>query len=357
MKVAILGSRGIPAEYGGFETLVEKLVEELSAEIDITVYCSSKYYSEKRETYKGAKLKYLNIGANNLAGIFYDLISLILTLPKFDKVIMLGAPAGVFFPLFGKWNQKIIFNYGGLDFNRNKWNRYTQIFIKMGKDLATKYAGQVVSDNKGIKDFLISENNRESTLIPYGADHVLNPEIKEADYKKYPFLNNKYALVVARIQKDNNIETIIKAFINNPPMPLVVIGNWSNSNWGNEIWQKYNENENIILLDAIYDQIELDKIRNSCYLYIHGHSAGGTNPSLVEAMYMGLSVIAFNSIFNRYTTHGIGLFFNDTTELNNIIRTTEEKQLKQISEELKLVAIKNYTWKSIASAYKKLILS
>lgn len=357
MKIAIIGSRGIPANYGGFETLVEKLVENLYSHIEITVYCSSKYYDKKLDSYKGAKLRYLNIGANNFSGIIYDTVSLFQTLPKFDKVIMLGAQAGFILPLFGKLTNKIIFHYGGLDFNRNKWNKITQKFIKWGKDIATKYSKIIIADNVGIQEFLNHEYKRESRLISYGADHVLNPDINGNDYKNFPFLNEKYALTVARIQKDNNIETIINSFQNNQKYSLVVIGNWNNSKWGIQMKNKYKNFNKIYLLDPIYHQYTLDKIRKSCHLYIHGHSAGGTNPSLVEAMYMGLPIIAYNSIFNKFTTKGDCLYFNNQKDLEKILRNITAEKIKTISKDMAYIAKENYTWSKISNSYLKLFLS
>lgn len=355
MKIAIIGTRGIPAIYGGFETLAEKLAEELSNEFDITVYCSSKYYTQKLTRHKGARLRYFPIGANGFQGIIYDSVALIESLPRFDKVILLGAPAGFLLPLFGKLNKKIIFNYGGLDFNRSKWNGTIQRFVKFGKDIATKFSGQVVADNKGIQDFIFSENKRESILIPYGANHVQEAIITEQDKVKYPFLNEKYALVVARIQKDNNIELILNAFKKSKELTLVVIGNWSNSKWGINLKKSFSNIQNIVLLDAIYDQKELDKIRRSCYLYIHGHSAGGTNPSLVEAMFLGLPVISYGSIFNKYTSLNKAIYFENEKQLLEIIQTISKKTIEEVSKNLKEIAIQKYTWNKVAHSYKVLI--
>ena len=147
-------------------------------------------------------------------------------------------------------------------------------------------------------------------MIAYGGDQAQQKDITSEALKIYPFLKDKYSLSVARIQPDNNIDMICEAFQEEASMPLVFIGNWQNSAYGIKTKEKYQSSSNLILLDAIYDRDKLDIIRSNCTLYIHGHSAGGTNPSLVEAMYLGLPVFAFSSGYNEYTTENKALYFD-----------------------------------------------
>ena len=152
-------------------------------------------------------------------------------------------------------------------------------------------------------------------MIEYGSDQAVpvepNPELK----RKYPFLGDNYAFSVARIQPDNNIDIILDAFSKNKEIPLVFMGNWSNSVYGLSLKQKYKNKENIILVEAIYDQNILNVFRSNCYVYIHGHSAGGTNPSLVEAMNLSLPIIAYDCNFNRYTTENNCIYFSSSKDL------------------------------------------
>ena len=303
MKLAIVGARGIPNNYGGFETLAEYLVEYLAKDFEITVFCSSKDMHTKLKEYKGAKLKYLPISSHGAMGIIYDSLSLILSVRKYDKILFLGFGGGFVIPLLKRYKNKMILNIGGLDWKRDKWSPKAKRVIKKAEALLIKYSGQIISDNIGIQDYIMNEYGRSSILIGYGGDQANNIAVSNEAITNYPFLSSKYAFIVTRIQADNNIEMLLNAFMKQDKIPLVMVGNWNNSTYGNEIKAKYINEKNLILLDAIYDRQKLDILRSNCTLYVHGHSAGGTNPSLVEAMYLGLPVFAFASGYNEYSSN------------------------------------------------------
>jgi glycosyltransferase involved in cell wall biosynthesis len=355
MKLAIVGTRGIPNNYGGFETLAEYLVEYLSKEIDITVFCSSKDIAVKLPHFKGAKLKYIPITSHGSFGIVYDSISLLLAATKYDKILFLGFGGGFVIPFLKKYRSKIILNIGGLDWKRDKWSSFAQKVIKIAEEQLVKNSGQIVSDNVAIQQYIKNEYGKESTLIAYGGDQAQNREITEDFLKKYPFLKNDYAFIVTRIQSDNNIDMILEAFSDQTSLPLVMVGNWINSTYGKETKAKFLNRENLTLLDAIYDREKLDILRSNCKIYIHGHSAGGTNPSLVEAMHLGLPVFAFASGYNEYTTQYKAVYFHNKEELINLINNCHLFNLKKIGNDLKQIAERNYVWSFIAGKYKEVI--
>jgi glycosyltransferase involved in cell wall biosynthesis len=136
-----------------------------------------------------------------------------------------------------------------------------------------------------------------------------------------------------------------------------MVGNWNNSDYGWQTKKKYHNCVGLILLDAIYDRKKLDVLRSNCSLYIHGHSAGGTNPSLVEAMYLELPIFAFASGYNEYTTENKAVYFDSRESLIALIRGRKGYDLATLGKNLKLIADKSYRWKTIAEKYKKLILS
>ena len=140
----------------------------------------------------------------------------------------------------------------------------------------------------------------------------LQLQLSKDTVSKYPFLLNEYAFSLARIQPDNNVELILDSFVANSLYPIIFVGNWNNSGYGKSLKKKYKDNPNIVLLDAIYDSTELNLLRSNCMVYIHGHSAGGTNPALVEAMFLGLPIIAFSNGFNEYTTENKAIYFNNS---------------------------------------------
>jgi glycosyltransferase involved in cell wall biosynthesis len=354
-KISIIGIVGIPSKYGGFETLTEYLTKYLNQENDITVFCSSKNYEKKLDVYNGSNLKYINLSANGVQSIFYDIISIFSSLRFADTLVILGVSGCIVLPFIRLFSKKrIIVNIDGLEWKRGKWKKNTKRFLKFSEKLAVKYADVVVSDNKVIQEYVFSEYGVRSELIAYGADHVkkelLNDEIKN----KYPFLNEKYAFKVCRIEPENNIHLILDAFSEYALLNIVMIGNWKNSDYGKALKEKYNIFTNIFLLDPIYDQLVLNKIRSNCFVYIHGHSAGGTNPSLVEAMYLGLPIFSVGVEYNKETTKHKAKYFNNKNELLVLLDNINDADLGSIASNMKEIAKENYTWEKISQQYSAL---
>lgn len=350
-KIAIIGTNGVPSKYGGFETLVEYLVEYLSERYEITVYCSLTKEESKKSNYKGAKLEYIDYSANGMQSIVFDIISIYKTYKQYDKVLILGSSGCIILPLFYKFKDRFIFNFGGLDWQRSKWNFLTRKFLKLSESLGIKYSKYIISDNKGIQEYIENEYKKDSYLITYGGDQVNKIEIKNSDFDKYPFLKNEYVFTVARIQPDNNIEMLLDAFDMESKRPFIFVGNWNKSEYGLKTKKKYISSPNIVLLDAIYDQNELNLLRSNCKVYVHGHSAGGTNPALVEAMNLGLPIIAFNSIFNKYTTNFEADYFSDSQELKEKLNVIANEKLGKVGGKMLQIAKHNYTWEKIANEY------
>lgn len=357
MKIAIVGIRGIPNSYGGFETLAEYLAIYLASEVEMTVFCSSKDMKSDLKQYNGATLKYVAVTSHGAMGMIYDSICIAKAVKSHDRVLILGFGAGFIMPLLKKYRKKIILNLGGLDWKRNKWSSFAQQVIKYSEQLLVKYSNQIVSDNTGIQKYLIEEYGRESELIAYGGDQATKVHIDESDKEKYPFLSSDYAFAVTRIQKDNNIDMIIEGFIPNNNIPLVIVGNWNNSEYGIKTKAKYENMKNVYLLDAIYDQVKLDKLRSNCTIYLHGHSAGGTNPSLVEAMNLGLPIFCYASGYNEYTTQNKAVYFKNSNDLSQIIQKYENYDLEKMGEDLQIIALKNYTWSEVTAKYKSVFLA
>lgn len=357
ITLSIIGSVGIPANYGGFETLVENIVKFLGKEFDITVYCSSKAYSKKLQTYLGAKLKYINLHANGISSILYDIISIFSAL-KFSKVLLiLGVSGCIILPLLKIINKgKIsIVNIDGIEWKRNKWNWIARFYLKIAEFCAVKFADAVIADNKAIQSYVKKTYKRQSIFIPYGGDNAMQTKLSKEIINRYPFLQFKYAFKVARIEPENNIHLILDAFSKYKLLNLVIVGNWNTTNYGIKLRQKYSNFNNIFLLDPIYDKNILNQIRSNAYIYVHGHSAGGTNPSLVEAMHLGLPILAYNVIYNKFTTRNKALYFSNSDELCNILKNLDNQLLKKIGCTMKEISNKKYQWKSIAIKYKNLI--
>jgi glycosyltransferase involved in cell wall biosynthesis len=357
-KIAIIGTVGVPANYGGFETLTEHLIEDLGDKHDLTIYCSGKKYakSERVNKYKGAKLKYLPLDANGIQSIPYDTLSIIHSLFYADVLLILGV-AGAWILPFVKWftNKKIIISIDGIEWKRDKWNMLAKWYLFWAEGLAVKYSHIDISDNEAIQDYTAARYGSLSRIIEYGADHTMKVPITTEAIEQYSFLSNPYAFKVCRIEPENNVHLILEAFTLTDKMPLVIVGNWDKSQYGIELKEKYSKHANIYILDPIYNQEKLDVLRSNAALYVHGHTAGGTNPSLVEAMYLGLPIIANSVSYNKVTTENKAIYFNSLETLIQELENIYTSKLKQIGLEMEQIAKRRYTWSHIAQKYQLLV--
>lgn len=312
-QVAIIGTQGVPARYGGFESLVENIIgENCPADIHYTVFCSSKDLSSRDSSYKGCSLKYIPLHANGSQSIPYDIISLCKAIRGYDVVLVLGVSGCSFLPIFRLFFRKrLIINIDGLEHRRDKWGRVARWILRFSESMAVRYADVVISDNKGIQDYVRETYHKESALIAYGGDHVWRNLSKETQQKyldQYGLKPGEYAITVCRIEPENNCHITLEAFAHSKKR-LVFIGNWNHSEYARNLKERYNTYPNISCLDAIYDLDVLYALRSNAGFYVHGHSAGGTNPSLVEAMFFGCPILAYDVVYNRETTQGQAYYF------------------------------------------------
>ena len=328
-KIAILGTNGLPASYGGFETLTHHLVGHLNQEFDLIVYCSKTPKNKQIKLFNGAKLIYFPFKANGWQSIIYDILTIIHAWFTVDKLLILGTSGSVIFPFKILFKKKIVLNIGGIDWNRSKWGYLTQKYIQLSERICVKFSDVVITDNLHIQKLYKKFYNVDSVLIEYGGDQVLKPTPSKEDFAKYPFLSKKYYMNVARAQSDNNIHLVLSAFESTPNGILVLVSNWNSSKYGKDLWDKYHKKyKNIFLIPAIYEQEKLDVLRSNCYVYIHSHSFCGTAPSLVEAMNLSLPVICYNAQTNIETTENKTMYFKDEDELLKIVqKMTEDEAL------------------------------
>lgn len=352
-KIVIIGTVGVPANYGGFESLVENLLGDNTSEhIEYTVFCSSKSYSEKLDLYKGAKLKYIGLNANGAQSILYDIVSMLKTTNKYDVALVLGVSGCIFLPLFRLWfKNRLIVNIDGLEHKRDKWGRFTKWFLLKSEAIAVKYADVVVADNQGIKDYVKETYQKDASLIAYGGDHVqrnVSEDTQQKMLRDYGVEQNDYAISVCRIEPENNCQMILEAF-SKTDRRLVYIGNWDRSEYGRQLKEQYSKFGNICIHNPEYNLDTLFALRSNAAMYIHGHSAGGTNPSLVEAMFFGKPIIAYDCIYNRATTDNQAYYFGNADDLNAVLRKEDLN-----GDIMKVIAKERYTWKKIASQYEAL---
>lgn len=357
-SISIIGTVGIPASYGGFETLAENLVyfhQSHSIDGNLTVYCSANSYKVKLNNFHGANLRYIKLKANGIYSVAYDIFSILSAVLHGSNIILLlgvsGAISLPFIRLFSR--SRIVTNIDGVEWKREKWKRIARWFLHFSEWLAVRFSHEVVADNPGIASYIQQSYGRNVHVIAYGGDHALkNPS------KIYfgPTLPINYAFALCRIEPENNVDLILEAFSLNMKMPLVFVGNWSNSTFSSKLRQRYADNPNLYLLDPIYDLGVLRKLREDAAIYVHGHSAGGTNPSLVEMMHFGIPILAYDCIFNRCTTKDGAIFFKDVESLRSGVTNLDSTDARIIGSNMHRIANEFYRWNLIGDAYFKLLL-
>lgn len=355
-KVAIIGTQGVPARYGGFETLVENIIgENASQGIDYTVFCSSKDMPERLTTYKGANLRYVPLRANGVQSIPYDIWSMIKVIGKgYDAVVVLGTSGCIFLPVFRLFcRKKLIVNIDGLEHRRAKWGGMAKRFLRQSEAVAVKCADVIVADNQGIAEYVKETYGIDPVVIAYGGDHVLRKLDEQQQrelLKAYGVEPGQYAVTVCRVEPENNSRMILEAFAA-AGMKLVFVGNWSRSDYSRSLKAEFEKYKHIRFVDSEYNLDRLYALRSQCAFYIHGHSAGGTNPSLVEAMWLGKPILAFDVVYNRYTTGNRARFFRNKEKLIALLQTGKEEQ-ESMGQALRQLAEQEYRWRRIAEQYE-----
>ena len=271
--------------------------------------------------------------------------------------MILGVSGCLVLPFVKFFTKKRVFvNIDGIEWKRDKWSRAIKTFLRYSEIMAVEVSEDVITDNEVIRQYLKATYNYSSNLIEYGGDQATYIPPTDIFLEKYPFLGKNYLFGVCRIEPENNIHIILEAVVQQDKYSFVMVGNWGNSEYGISLKEKYHNSKMIHLLDPIYEPTELNTLRSNCYLYIHGHSAGGTNPSLVEAMNLALPIATFDVGYNRETTEDEALFFKTSDKLLTIINDFDDEQKQTLSKAMLNIAKRRYTWKVIANKYKKMML-
>lgn len=350
--VAIIGTVGVPARYGGFETLAEQLLD--TDELSFTVVCSSKSYAERPRHYKGAELVYIPLKANGWQSMPYDAWAILsLARRKLDAMLLLGVSGSFVLPLVRLFSRKrIITNIDGIEWKRAKWSPLASWLLRHLEAIAVRYSHVVVTDNRGISDYVRATYGIEPVEIAYGGDNAITHTVKVPENPP----SEPFALALSRIEPENNVELILEAYRSELPNDnLIYIGNWESSDFGREMRATYGHLPNIKLLDPIYDQAELLWYRRNCSLYLHGHSAGGTNPSLVEAMHVGKPIAAFDVVFNRCTMQNEGYYFDSPKKLGEIVRAFDPDEAAALGDRIRQIAVREYKWSIIRDRYVRVL--
>jgi glycosyltransferase involved in cell wall biosynthesis len=354
-KVAIVGSVGLPANYGGFETMVYYLTAQKNAEIDFTVFCEKTPNQNKLDNFNGSKLKYLPFKANGTQSIIYDITAICFSWFKYDSILILGTPGCLILPFLSLFKKtKTIVNFGGLEWKREKWGKFGQWYLKTTEKVGIKYSSVVVADNQYFCEYIRDEYKIDSNLIEYGGDHVISSLKTDKFKQRYPFLDKPYDVSVSRAQEDNNLHMVLEAYKTTPNRNIVLVSNYDKFEYGRLLKKEFSKYPNIFMQDAVYNQQELDLIRSNASLYIHSHKYCGTAPSLVEAMNLSLGVVSFDMPTNRNTTEGKAYYFNSSSSLSQLLKKLTPAESLTLSQDMKEIATRRYTWVRISEKYATL---
>ena len=311
LKVAILGVRGIPAKYSGYDTLVEELALGLAKRgtAMVLVYCRSPYYEKQPEFLAGVRLVYLSSPRlKAIESLLHSLFSSLHVLWQDTDVIFFVDPANApFVALLRLFGKKVIVHTDGLGWKRQKWSPLARRYYKGVEWLCARIATGLVSDNPIMQDYYLKEYGSPSTYIPYGA---ANPSGSDhAVYKDFGLVRKAYLLVVARLERENNTDFIIEEYVKSHlSLALVVVGD---APYDPPYLARLHElaDQRVIFTGRIHDQRKLNALYAGAYLYIHGHEVGGTNPSLLRAMGSGTAPLAIDVPFNTTVVADAGFVF------------------------------------------------
>lgn len=378
--VFIIGSKGIPANYGGFETFVEKLTEKkVSQEIKYHVACLSDHDDEF--TYNDARcfnVKVPQIGPAK--AVYYDLAALNRVVQYIAEnqlrgsiVYVLACRVGPFVKKYQKklhqLDCKLYVNPDGHEWKRAKWNFAIKKYWKLSERYMIKNTDLAICDSVGIEDYIKESYGKyqpKTTFIAYGADvdeKEGNQEKLQEWYKQFNLKEYEYYLIVGRFVPENNFETMIKEFMNSKTKrDLVIITNVENNKFYDNLLKNtdFKKDERIKFVGTVYDQELLKAIREKAYAYIHGHSVGGTNPSLLEALATTSINLLLNVNFNVEVGKEAAIYWgktkNNLCEVINTVDVFSKEYAESLGNQAKQIIKECYSWDKIIHEYEELFL-
>ncbi|HNP24261.1 MAG TPA: DUF1972 domain-containing protein [Panacibacter sp.] len=360
MKIAIVGTRGIPNNYGGFEQFAEYIsVGLVQKGHDVTVY-SPDFHNYGSETYLGVKIRKIYCPESkfgSFAHFIYDYLSLKDALKNNFDVIYeagYGTSAPSMF-LLNKRSPVFITNMDGLEWMRSKWNFLTKALMRSMERIAVKRSKYLIADNIGIQEYYKTSFGKDSFYLPYGAELV--ESFDPAVLGEMGLTQNGFYVLIARLEPENNIETILDGFVaSGSQLPFIVVGNHF-TKYGAYLVDKYKHTGGLVrFAGSIYDKVKIDALRCFCQIYFHGHSVGGTNPSLLEAMAAKAFIISHDNSFNRTVLPEESVFFKNSADVAGYLKDvgTLDGMRRRIIEG-NLAKIKaSYQWNLVIDAYEKL---
>ncbi len=362
MKIGILGSRGIPNQYGGFEQFAEYLATALVARgHEVWVYCSH-LHPYQNQTYNGVKLQHCFDAEDKLgtAGQFvYDWNCIRDSRKRgFDILLQLGYTSNSVWRWFLPKQAVVITNMDGMEWMRSKYSAPVQRFLRHAEAWAVRSSDALVADSLGIQQYLLKQYSVQSTYIPYGAEPITPPasptQLQRLNLEPYG-----YDLLIARLEPENSLDVILTGFTRaQTERPILIVGNHETP-FGKRLKEKFNHRR-VHFVGAIYEMPLLNELRYYSNLYFHGHTVGGTNPSLLEAMASHALICAQDNVFNRAILGEDAFYFTSANDVTRMVEA-EGKGIKRTAAESTIQAnllktSKHFAWPQIVDQYEALFL-
>lgn len=366
MKIAFISTRGISNNYGGFEQFAEYISVGLVRRGHEVVVYSPHFHPYREPDYKGVRIKHIYSPekwmGSSVGSFFYDFLSLrdALKKEKFDIIYEAGytsiVPAYIWFNVKRIKYPLFTTNMDGLEYKRTKFNKWVQKFVFWEERMAVKHSHYLIADNMGIRDYYKEKYGKESKFLAYGAD--VHEDYDVDVLKEYGLEAGGYFIVVARLEPENNLFMAIEGYLASNQYgkhPLVVVGK-TNTPYGKYLMERYGRDRNIRFVGGIYDFRKLNSIRHYSYACFHGHSVGGTNPSLLEAMASGCFILAHDNIFNRAVLGENALYYGSTdaaTEMLDGIDQAVSAHKKEYTERNLEVIRRDYSWEKLVDEHEE----
>src|SRR5688572_19201443 len=316
MRIAILGTRGIPASYGGFETFAEHLSTRLVARgHEVTVYCRAHYVSPRQLEYHGVRLKVLpTIRHKYLDTVVHAFLSVLHAVPfRYDAALLCNAANAPFAPILRLTGTPVAINVDGLEHKRKKWNWLGRNYYRLVERLATFLPNEIVTDARVIQEYYLARYNTPSTMIAYGAEVERRPQPAVRQWRVEP---NRYVLYVSRLEPENNAHLVIEAFKKvRTAHKLLVVGDAPYAReYIKELRARARGDKRIIFTGFVFGQ-DYRMLQQNAYCYIHATEVGGTHPALLEAMGFGNCVLTLGTPENVEAVGEAGFFYANEADL------------------------------------------
>jgi len=366
MKIAFVSTRGIPNNYGGFEQFAEYISVGLAKRGHEIVVYSPHFHPYQESEYKGVRIKHIKSPENwmgsSVGSFFYDFRCLrdALKNENFDIIYEAGytsiIPAYIWFNVKKRKDVIVTTNMDGLEYKRTKFNSLVRKFVFWEERMAVKHSHYLVADNMGIQDYYKEKYGKPSKFLAYGAD--IHDDYDAELLKEFNLVPNDYYLIVARMEPENNIEMAIQGYLasnENGKRPLILVGK-TNTPFAKQLIKKYGNEKGLRFMGGIYDFKKLNSVRKFSYAYFHGHSVGGTNPSLLEAMASDVMMLAHDNIFNRAVLKENAFYYDGAesvtkllNDIDNIVSCNKERIVANNLEEIRT----NYSWEHLVDQHEE----